>query len=180
MGISYIVRSVVTMMVLPEDTPDGVFSREYDDELDLYTEHIDPDVNFFNELDNKNECRYYLQDDLNQCMESNRNLNGFSLLSFNIRSTPKNFDAFSAYMDTLCFSFSVIGLVEIWHTRESVDILNLSGYRSVHSYRADRRGGGLSLYIDQNMNYTVRTDLNINNDILEYIFVELADKPAKN
>ena len=29
------------------------------------------------------------------------------------------------------------------------------------------------------MNFTVRTDLNINNDILENIFVELADKPAK-
>ena len=50
----------------------------------------------------------------------------------------------------------------------------MDGYREEHNVRAVSRGGGASLYISDNVEYSLREDLNISNEKVESLFVEIA------
>ena len=49
----------------------------------------------------------------------------------------------------------------------------MSGYNSEHNLRLSRAGGGVSLYIKDTFEYTVRDDLWYQNDTLETLFIEI-------
>ena len=50
---------------------------------------------------------------------------------------------------------------------------NMSGYNSEHNLRLSRAGGGVSFYIKDIIEYTVRDDLWYQNDTLETLFIEI-------
>jgi hypothetical protein len=49
------------------------------------------------------------------------------------------------------------------------------------SNRANKKGGGVGIFISNNLNYKLRTDLNINKDgIVESLFIEIISTTGKN
>ena len=74
--------------------------------------------------------------------------------------------------DMLDIKFSVIGVTETW-LRESDPLYNIHNYKFVANGRQTKRGGGVGLYIRNDLQYTSRTDLDINEPYIEYLFVEL-------
>ena len=69
------------------------------------------------------------------------------MFHMNIKSLPKHFDELQQYLDVLKYDFSVIGISETWLNEYNTDLYELSGYVTIKCCRKERRGGGVSLYI---------------------------------
>jgi len=95
-------------------------------------------------LDNNNASYYDSGDFLELC-----NLpagNGFSLIHFNIRSYNSNSDELGIFLDQLNVKPSAIILSETWFSPTHTS--DIDGYCAFHVYRDGRRGGGVSIYIN--------------------------------
>ena len=97
----------------------------------------------------------------------------FSMLHLNIRSAVKNLDKFSSYIMGLNHVFPLIGLSETWFKDINKDCYGLDGYKAEHTCRTIRTGGGVSVYIKENIEYFRRTDLSTSNRVMESVFIEL-------
>ena len=96
-----------------------------------------------------------------------------SLIHLNIRSFQKNYSNFENYISALDFEFSIIGFSETWLTDSNKSFCSIVGYNHEYLYRQDKIGGGVSLFIKDNVKYFVRSDLSILNKHIEVIFVEI-------
>ena len=56
-------------------------------------------------------------------------------------------------------NFDIIGLVETWFKDVPQDYFNLSGYNLEFQNRIGKNGGGVCLYIKDDLKYHVRSDL---------------------
>ena len=138
---------------------------------------IDPDDNFFNELayHATTLCKYYNEDKFHTEVSNPTSLhkNKFSLLHANLRSMPRNFSAFSDYIDTLKHKWTCIGITETWLTENNHDLYNLNGYRFINRHRTNKSGGGVGLFIPENIDFSIRTDLSVYTDVIESLFLEI-------
>jgi Txe/YoeB family toxin of Txe-Axe toxin-antitoxin module len=141
---------------------------------DILTEEYDPEINYYNALTCEflENCKYYNSDSFNikigNCQST------FSIISMNIRSASKNLDEFLSFLHILNHSFSFIGLVETWFTKENVETFSIGGYSHEFLCRENKRGGGISLFISNKiLNYKIRTDLSKINENYECLFVEV-------
>ena len=147
---------------------DDINTAEYDSD-------INPDANFFcqqPELSNI-DSKYYLEDDFLKYVShlSETSKQCISSIHLNIRSMNANIASFQAYLSNIKFEFNFIGLSETW-LKEDHDIHSIPGYASVNNIRKTRQGGGVSLLIQDNIPYKVRTDLTFMQDDIETVFVE--------
>jgi len=132
-------------------------------------DYIDPDGNFYNCLTNLS-CKYYQEDQLS---EINKYSNKLSLLHHNIRSVSKNLDQLLSYVCNVGVPFTIIGLSETWLTENNKDLYGITNYVSLHECRQDKRGGGVSLFIHNSVDFKNRPDLNQFNDCIESLFIEV-------
>jgi hypothetical protein len=150
---------------------------ELDDiESNILYDDIDPDCNYFRDLDvTSHPSVYHTVDTFNEYIHTSDTDDVLSLsyLHLNIRSIPKNFDSLLTFLDTLHFSFSFIGISETWFNESTRALYDLDKYNQLAVYRTDKRGGGVSLFIKTSIKYTVRDDLNIFEDDAESIFIEV-------
>lgn len=90
--------------------------------------------------------------------------NRISLLHLNIRSYAANFKDLSALLDMNKVYPSVIILTETWFNGNSCQ--NITGYTSYHSFRVDRGGGGVSIYVRSDYkSYIISQLCVVNNDM---------------
>ena len=144
-----------------------------------YFSDIDPDLNYFNTLGLRTaavNCSYFTETSFNDSI--NGRDDEFSLFHLNIRSLPKHYSDFTDYISCLNYDFTVLGL-----SANSCDLYNLNNYQHVSQYRENRRGGGVSLLIKDNVPFSVMNELSVNNDLLECMFVQfgksdLSSKPV--
>ena len=149
---------------------------ELNDNENLPIHDADPDLQFYPSMCNRtlNACDYHLEDSFNQNISKlNISSRSYPIIHTNIRSAPKNLNNFESYLDTLNHEFSVIGLSESWLKPATVDLFGLDGYKSEHTFRPLRTGGGVSLFIKDHIEYTVRPDMCLNNEIIESLFIEI-------
>ena len=78
------------------------------------------------------------------------NLISFSLFHLNARSLVKNQDALAHVLANVNNKFSVLAITETWVKESIVNDLSFEGYNFVSNHRANRIGGGVGLFIDQN------------------------------
>ena len=138
---------------------------------------VDQDVQFYNNQCNLIglPCDYYLEDSFNQKhADLNIGANCLSMIHTNIRSIPKNLNSFDNYLAGLNDKFSIIALSESWLKDHSVDRYGLHGYNAEHRFRPSRGGGGVSLFIKDSIEYSVREDLCCQNAHIETLFIEIA------
>ena len=149
---------------------------ELNDNENLQINEIDPDLQFYQSMCNKtmNRCEYHFENSFNQNIKKfDIDDNCFSILHSNIRSIPKNLNNLDSYLNSLNHKFSIIGLSENWLKSDTVEIFGIDGYKSEHSFRPQRPGGGVSIFIEDQIEYTVRHDLSLNNDLIESKFIEI-------
>ena len=106
-------------------------------------------------------------------------LNVFLLCHINIRSMKANLTSFEICLQNLEFEFSVIGITETWLTDSNSDLYNINGFNVVETYRTGRSGGGVGIFLRNNILYQIRSDLTLNNEFSESIFIEI-DKDLFN
>lgn len=137
-------------------------------------DNIDPDINYFN---NQNvNCNYYLEDDINRIMNQNPddNLCSFAITHWNIRSAPKNLESMEYYLQNVNIKFDIIGLTETWFNENNVNRYDMDGYVHEYNYRKSRKGGGVSLFIKNNIKYKPRADLDVICESAEALFIEVS------
>ena len=143
----------------------------------------DPDDKIINvntnyDINNNNEnCNYHCSDtfnDLSRHIDSSK----LNLIHFNSRSLNKNIDSITDYLKTLNHKFPLIAFSETWLSdKNSLPSLNsIEGYQIVDCKRNFKRGGGVALYISDDLNFKIRNDL-INSEDYESIFVEIVSQP---
>ena len=107
----------------------------------------------------KIDCEYYLPNDFKKQID-NENLNNFSMIHLNIRSMINKFDSFKELIYSLNKLFQIIGLTETWLNQTNKDRFKLQNYDFVNVNRSIKSGGGVGIYIANELNYKIRTDLN--------------------
>jgi len=149
-----------------------------DDNPNLPNLDSDPDLQYFNDMtyaNNINNCNYYLEDDFGKKISNFRCAEKcFSLTHLNIRSIPKNLEYWNLFLKSLNYEFTVIGISETWLTENNVNCFDIDGYQHEYLFRSSgKRGGGVSLFIKDTIEYFVRNDLSRMEDCLECLFIEV-------
>ena len=81
---------------------------------------LNSDYNYYNVLANYvDECDYDHEDSFDQLAKVSNNIQDFSLLHLNIRSMVNKYDDFQAYLESLKYSFPLIGITETWFNKEN-------------------------------------------------------------
>ena len=102
-----------------------------------------------------------------------------SVLSLNIQSLASKFVELCAVIYSLMaknYAPDIICLQEIWRLTDS-SFFNLHGYQPLEfkSWQNDAQGGGVDIYIKNNLNYTLNEEMSVFHDrILETIFVNVS------
>ena len=149
---------------------------EINDFIDNPMNDIDPDFHFYSEAHyiESTQCDYYLEDKfVSRISSSERLQRSLSLFHMNIRSLPKHFDELDMYLESLKFMFSIIGLTETWLDESKEELYSLKNYQSINEYRKGKTGGGVSMFIHENIKFTRRSDLQYFDSEMESIFIEL-------
>ena len=84
----------------------------------------------------------------------------------------QNNNKFSECVQTLNMPMSIIGVTETWFKNNEMD-LSLPSYSFVGNARRGRRGGGVGIFVHNNIKFKRRCDLDICNDVVESIFIEM-------
>ena len=142
--------------------------------------NLDPNPNFFtanSEL--LSNCIYLTSREFNKIPFPP---DAFSAFHINIRSLPKHFDDLSEYLLSLNnMLFSVVAASETWSHKSNSDLLNIPGYHFISNSREHKLGGGVGLYIQSDMNFKPRIDLqSSDNSLYESVFVEIMRPHGKN
>ena len=128
-------------------------------------------------IENSQDSKYYTPQEFSN--EFNSTPDNLSLFHANIRSLNKNFEYLVDLLHSINnFPFSVIGLSETWLHENSPDMFNLPNYKLIRADRNGRRGGGVALYISQNLKFKVRTDVKLSH--AESLFIEIDNSSSKN
>ena len=140
-------------------------------------ESADPDLNHYN--DTIVNFKSYTPETFRGCIESKGALN---ILHQNVRSILKEGrkDEIDKMLNTINNPFHILAYTETWLKPENVGLVNFSEYEHVSNIRPTDQffdmkemGGGVSLFIKNNIQYKVREDLNIMSSYMETLFIEI-------
>ena len=124
-----------------------------------------------------NECQSTpdeIKTKLNACPN-----NSFSIIHFNCRSLNRNYFEIENLLCSLNFTFDIIGLSETWLKNDMLPNNIFNDYKYVGLGRSEKQGGGIGFGIKNNIEYKIRDDLNVFNNICESCFIEIL-KAGKN
>ena len=148
-----------------------------------YLRDIDPDLHYFNdtELSSINFKSYTV----NEFKESDLNKPELlNIMHHNCRSILANdkLDNYDYFLEMLGDPFDIIGFTETWLDNNNASIALFNEYKYKHVYQTrpldinsdcKTKGGGISLFIRENMLFKERNDLSVLLPHLELLFVEI-------
>ena len=95
----------------------------------------------------------------------------------------KNFEPFKEFYLKINFKFSIFCFPETWVDDISFrknSNFQLSGYQGLHQARKNRKGGGVCVFIHENLSFKLREDLSINSDAIQSLSIEISSTKSKN
>ena len=138
---------------------------------------IDADDNYINFF--SGQCLGYMDSDqLNEHVEKESCENNFgSITHINARSLITNIDLLCSNLKLLKHKYSCICVSETWTSTSTEQYVNVPSYECICKSRSSRRGGGLAVYVDSDINVTVknRPDLDsVDSSVCESLIVQLS------
>lgn len=109
-------------------------------------DEIDPDQHLINcilPVENRKSLYYTVEEYNTDIYEANN----FFIINYNVRSFNRNFDTFDAMLCTLKAHPDLMVLSETW----LVEAVQVDGYRSFHTFRTERRSGGISVFCKETL-----------------------------
>ena len=155
----------------------------------LFFERINKEINDYNdnyrnsnndfETDEQMRCRYYDATDFNNSKFDKTN--NFSLLHLNIHSIQAHFEDLLILLNSLNIKFDVIALSESKLNNEPTTNINIPGYHPPIFTFTESTKGGTMLYVEENINFKPRKDLEIYDPKnLESTFIEIINPNESN
>ena len=90
-------------------------------------------------------CEYYTSKKFNDQANFKH---GLSIIHLNCRSLKANFNQIKDYLKDLHVKIDVITMSETWLNESEIEYVHFNGYEGVHTCRSERKGGGVSIYIN--------------------------------
>ena len=146
-----------------------------DNDYDPPLSDIDPDSAFFREHAHylNSSSNYYSEDLFNRKIRHREYQSDcLSMVHLNIKSISSKISNFVAYLENLDLSFSIIALSETWLTQDNKDCYGIPGYNHVALPRHGRIGGGVSLFLNENIEYK-ELHASTSEASIEALFVEI-------
>ena len=126
----------------------------------LRSEDIDPDAHV--NIDSRCDC--YVKDKFNEALRSQfLHENYFSIFHLNIRSLQNKLDDLTTLLANLDVKFSIVGITETW-LQNSAHNVDINGYDFVFKNRSSKSGGGVGLYVSNDLNFKIREDTRVPNE----------------
>ena len=94
-------------------------------------------------------------------------------IHLNIRSLPTNMTGFISYMSNINHTFSVIGFPETCLKPRTIETFCITGYNHVDFTRQNGKGGGVSMFISDDIVYSELQKLSMVQDHIECIFIKI-------
>ena len=150
--------------------------NEDDSNILEYHGDLDPDKCFFNQHSHSllEACNYQTEQTFNNYV-SRKGIsnNNFSLFHLNIRSVPANLSSLLSDMENLDHRFSVIGLTETWLNPSNIDAYGIDGYNHIGITRSNQNGGGVSLFMSNEISYSELTEFTKVQEYIECLFLKI-------
>ena len=146
------------------------------DHIVEYQGELDPDKNYFYQFSYhlSQSSNYYSEDSFNKCIDRCNNANDiFSIIHVNIRSLPANMTGFMSYMSNINHTFSIIGFTETWLKPNNIETFGITGYNHIGLTRQNGKGGGVSLFISDDIVFSELQELRMVQDHIECIFIKI-------
>lgn len=133
---------------------------------------IDPETYLYNEPN----CQYYTEEQFNSKVNMKQSL---SVIHFNSRSLWKNFVKIKDYLNSFP-KFSIVAVSETWLDKDKVSDVELDGYELFVMNREDKKGGGVAIYVDSNLQSNLVNNMSTTIDnVLECVTVEVKIEKQK-
>ncbi len=101
------------------------------------------------------------------------------ILNVNIRSVQKNFPKLHQLLIDTNLLPHIIALTETWTTADSFFIPSLPGYSYVTAPSESNRSGGVALFVNNKIDYSLKDDLKFVTPACENLWVEISYKNKK-
>ena len=72
--------------------------------------------------------------------------------------------------------FDIIVLTETWAKDESQTLCHIPGYNAAHNHRENRKGGGVSIFVKESINFSVTEDSKLSSDCIESVAINFQMK----
>lgn len=95
-----------------------------------------------------------------------------SIMHFNTRSLPKNFDDMVNFLSLTNHHFSLICLLETWLSADDDNMFSIPGYRAEFFHRLGDYHGGSAMFISNALSYKRRTDIAFSVSKCESVWLE--------
>ena len=103
-----------------------------------------------------------------------------NLLHINCRSLKKNFNSFSTFINGFLNPLLAIGVTETWLNESHDDIYSLHGYNFISKPRINKSGGGVGLYVNNQIDFIIKQELCLTESYIECLFVEIVQADKRN
>lgn len=118
------------------------------------------------------DCCYYDCQSFNQIYKKGEGQ--FSAIHLNVRSIKNKADTLEIFLQSLTTKFSVIILTETWLTKEDIPP-HLFGYKCETVCREEKRGGGIAIYLKDNLQCQIMDDFTRMDEHVESLFVKISN-----
>ena len=154
-----------TQSKFPLNVIDNLLYNPFKERMDLNT--VDRYIaNDFKELD----CKYYFTDTVNNKVDLSK---GLKLLSYNISSIPRHFEAFQDQcLEMIEEKFDVIGLCETRLHDSISSLYSLDLYNGFYKNKGTG-GGGVAIYLHENFQGKIIQNVSLQLDHIESLFIEV-------
>ena len=151
------------------------FEKNNDINDNIPNSEYDPDANFYDTQipSSLTDSKYFSSSEFNMEISKSSNINQLSMLHCNIRSSNKNANDLSIELGKLNHDFNIIALSETWLNATNTEINGFPDYNHVFNFRKSKRGGGVSLLLQNHLKYHEIEELFISSEVLECLFVEI-------
>ena len=123
-------------------------------------------------------CKYYSGNYFN---DNQISINCLSFIHLNARSLNSNFKEIEDYLSSLNHKFDIIAISETWANESNEQTFTFHGYDAFHTVRKNKRGGGVALYVTQELACKLLYCKSfVVNDILECVTIEILLAGQKN
>lgn len=102
-----------------------------------------------------------------------------SFLNLNIRSLNKNLSKLEILLNQLNFSPTIIFVSETWLNHKKPFLFSLQGYNFIDRPCVEKNGGGVGIFIKNNLQYNILSNFNLNVQGCEDIWLELSTSANK-
>ena len=160
----------------------GNWNRNIQENIDLYDIFENPDKTDTNDPDimlNIPCSKYYDFQKFNGQLTSTSSKSSLSMLHFNLRSLPKNFDTLHELLCSLNNKPDIIGISETKLNDNSTANTDLIGYKFFHT-NSKTAAGGTAIYAKRSLIPVPRKDIVFNMDMVESCWTEFKSSNKKN